>query len=58
MEYVWVLAIVLGPWSNRDAMTNAAILDLQLTAFWRHLCGGGRQFPAKANGPMRRSSAV
>ena len=38
MEYVWVLPIVLGPWSNRDAMTNAAILGHQLTAFWRHLC--------------------
>ena len=37
-QYVGVLAIALGPWSIRDAVTSAAILDPQLTVFWRHLC--------------------
>ena len=38
MQCVFVLAIVLGPWSNCDVMTNSAIWDLRPTAFWRHLC--------------------
>ena len=53
--WCWTLAIVLGPWSNRDAMTNAAILDLQLTFFWRHLCGDA--FRRQLTSPSDRQRA-
>ena len=51
------LAIVLGPWSNRDAVTNAAILDLQLTAFWRHLCGDAFRRQSRISDLLRSAVA-
>ena len=40
---------------NSEAMTNAAILDLQLIAFWRHLCGDA--FRRQSIGPSKRQRA-
>ena len=51
------LAIVLDPWSNRDAVTNAAILDLQLTAFWRHLCGDAFRRQSRISDLLRSAVA-
>ena len=51
------LAIVLGPWSNSDAVTNAAILDLQLTAFWRHLCGDAFRRQSRISDLLRSAVA-
>ena len=56
--WYWALAIVLGPWSNRDAMTNAAILDLQLTAFWRHLCDDALRRQSRAPGERQGTDAA
>ena len=55
MEYVWVVAISLDPWSNCDAMKKCRNLGHQLTAFWRHLCVDA--FRRQSTAPSERQRA-
>ena len=58
MEYVWVLAIALDPWSSHDAMTSAAILDFQLTVFWRTLCVDAFRRQSTASSEPQRAKVM